>query len=204
MIIGLGYKARSGKDTAADYLCKEYDYSRAAFSFELKAFLYYFLGIVEEHLIHGDKSQKYPFWNNMSVREILQKVGTDALRNNFDKDIWVKLALNTVSDGIFQPIYNPTDKIVFTDLRFENEAKGIKDAGGILIRIDRHNVGLSGSEAMHESETELDSFSGWDYILDNNESLENFYEGIDTIMSELNIEKEKQPEILTQLPKGFA
>lgn len=193
MLIGLGYKARSGKDTVADYLEKEYSYYRHSFAFQLKALLWFLFGIDDELLISGDKNTYIPLWG-MTVREMLQKIGTDALRNNFDKDIWVKLAFKDILDGENQ---------VFTDVRFENEAKAIKEKGGILIRIDRDNEQLTGPTATHQSESELDEFSDWDYILVNNGTLQDLYDGIDTIMEDLGIPKNPKPEIFKHLKPGF-
>lgn len=56
---------------------------------------------------------------------------------------------------------------IITDVRFFNEAKAIKDRGGILIRVDRD----SDSKDSHVSENELITYKDWDYVIDNNYSL---------------------------------
>lgn len=189
MIIGLGYKARSGKDTVGDHLFK-YGFQQDSFANVLRKSILFTLEIAIQ--TPEQKNATYPMWGNRTGREILQQFGTDALRNNFDQDIWVKRALylpdpNPNGDAI--PKYAIFDRVVFTDMRFTNEAEEIKKLGGIVIRIDRDEKGLNGKEAMHQSETELDDYTEWDYILDNNGSLERLFEGVDTIMNELDIKK---------------
>lgn len=182
MIIGLGYKARSGKNTVADILKNKYGFLQRAFADHLKLSIHRSLYInpYEEDF----KTKRFPLWGNRTGREILQQFGTDAMRNGFDKDIWVKLALY---DEEFSPLYVDPVRVSFSDLRFENEATEIKKLGGILIRIDRDVAGLKGAEGNHASEVELDGFLEWDYILDNNGTLEDLEANIDVLMNDLGI-----------------
>lgn len=193
MIIGFGYKARSGKDTAADYIVENYDFSKHSFAFYLKALLWFLFGIEQDELINGDKTRFVPMWG-MTIREMLQKVGTDALRNNFDQDIWVKLTLGN---------YEGED-LVFSDVRFENEAARIKELGGLMIRIDRPGVSIEDSTAAHESENGLSHYMNWDYVITNDGTVEDLYKEIDLIMAQNNIPKKPQDPLLQNLPKGFA
>lgn len=91
----------------------------------------------------------------LTVREFLQKMGTDACRDNIHSNIWVNALMSD---------YTPEKKWIITDTRFPNEAKAIKDAGGIMIRINR---GVHDTTKMHISETALDDYE-YDYVIDNN------------------------------------
>lgn len=90
----------------------------------------------------------------ISVRDFLQKLGTDAIRNNLHENTWVNA---TLAD------YKSEDNWIITDTRFPNEAEAIKKAGGIVIRINRPGVQPINP---HPSETSLDDWS-FDEVINN-------------------------------------
>lgn len=101
----------------------------------------------------------------MSVREFLQRLGTDGLREGLHPNTWVN-ALMSDYIGMYDL---DTDRTVWpnwiiTDTRFPNEAQAIKDADGIVIRIDRPGVTAINA---HPSETGLDNWD-FDYRINNN------------------------------------
>lgn len=97
------------------------------------------------------KNSHIDWLNNMTVRELLQKFGT-AIRNEVCDDFWVKVCLK-----------NCTEDCIISDVRFESEAEGIRDIGGVIIRVNREGAGAGN----HISEIALDNYS-FDYIIDNN------------------------------------
>ena len=68
---------------------------------------------------------------------------------------------------------------IISDVRFRNEAQAIKDRGGILIRTIRE----SDYKSDHPSETSLDNWKEWDYVIDNNGSMEDLQEKVKTILN---------------------
>ncbi|NBW33880.1 MAG: hypothetical protein EBR30_02375 [Cytophagia bacterium] len=94
-----------------------------------------------------------PVYTRMSVRQFLQKLGTEAMRNGLHTDTWVNATFSN---------YNPaTDKWLITDTRFPNEAVAVKKRGGVLLRINRnHDTGS------HPSEIALDNYE-FDYVINN-------------------------------------
>ena len=79
-------------------------------------------------------------------------------------------------------------KWIITDVRFSNEAKAIKEKGGILIRINRPQYldnGLVIRKDEHLSETALDDYDGFDYVIENDGTVQDL---IDKVKS-LNIVK---------------
>ena len=185
MTIGLGYKARSGKNTVADYLIRHYRFKQASFAGPLREAIFQTIGI--RTITDEEKNKRHSFWNNMSGREILQKFGTDGLRAGFNPDIWVKLALYDKENHT--RLYMPDERVAFTDLRFENEADEIRNLGGKVIRIDRAVAGLEGEAGTHASENGLNDYPHWDYILDNNGNLQELYDNVDALMDDLGIGK---------------
>lgn len=94
----------------------------------------------------------------MTVREILQFVGTDLFRNQLDPDIWV--------ESVFRQPWAEDDIVIIADARFPNEADFALEHG-ILIGINRDTGIVSDG---HKSETALDDYSDYHYVVDNNSS----------------------------------
>ena len=101
----------------------------------------------------------------MTVRDFLQKLGTDALRIGLHENVWVNALM-----ADYQPLdFNPLTEAeimpnwVITDIRYENEAKAVKDKGGIIIRVDRPGVNPINN---HPSEVGLDNWN-FDYKIAN-------------------------------------
>lgn len=95
-------------------------------------------------------------WVEMTVREFLQKLGTDGLRTGLHTNVWVN-ALMADYEGLYDIDTDRTTypNWIITDTRFPNEAQAIKNAGGIVIRIDRPGVTAVNA---HPSETALDNW----------------------------------------------
>lgn len=94
----------------------------------------------------------------MTVREVLQYVGTEMFRSQMDPDLWVK--------SIFRRQYGPDDIVVVADCRFPNEADYAKK-NGLLVSVQR-STGLEGDQ--HASEIALDSYEGYHVVIENNGS----------------------------------
>jgi len=107
-----------------------------------------------------------------TYREMLQVIGTDCFRNLVNPNTWV---ISTLSD------YKEGDYWLISDVRFPNEVKGIKDKGGLIIRINR--PGMNGGS--HESEVALDDYNGFDYIIENDGTIEDLIIKVKNIMKEL-------------------
>lgn len=107
----------------------------------------------------------------MTVRQFLQELGTDALRNGLHPNTWVNALMadytpvsSVGTDDLPRSIsHNIYPNWIITDTRFPNEAEAIKKAGGIIIRIDRPGVRPTND---HVSETSLDDWN-FDYKIMN-------------------------------------
>ena len=88
-------------------------------------------------------------------RVFLQKLGTEGFRKLFGDDVWCKHLENRVIQKIKKHQAEESNVIVIVpDVRFNNEAKFIKDRGGLIIRVLRPGspLKLKGNEAFHASE----------------------------------------------------
>ena len=107
----------------------------------------------------------------MTVREILQFVGTELFRLQIDPDVWVK--------SVFRKQYRDDDIILVADCRFPNEASYSRERG-LLIKVER-NTPHSGDQ--HLSETALDNYNDYHYIVENNGSFSDLREQLRIILT---------------------
>ena len=108
--------------------------------------------------------------SQMTVREILQFVGTNLLRNQMDPDVWVK--------AVYRKRYREDDIVVVADCRFPNEAEFARERG-LLIGVQRE-TGLACDG--HASETALDRYTDYHYTIDNNGSFMDLHAHLDEIL----------------------
>jgi hypothetical protein len=119
--------------------------------------------------------------NRMTVREFLQKLGTDGLRMGLHDNVWLNALM---SDYNIQSLRsNKRTNWIITDTRFPNEAQAIKDKGGVIIRVDRPGVTAVNA---HPSETSLDNWD-FDYKIANVSDLEALAFTVQGILKELKL-----------------
>ena len=145
LVIGIGHKARQGKDTAARAIIKE------CAAQGLYAKQYGFCDALKAYCrVLGMREKDAP---------LLQTVGTNVFRH-LDPDIWIRILQDTLREQ--QP-----DVAVITDVRFPNEVEGIRALGGKVIKVVRVDENWQpwvspDRDPNHESEIALDSYKGWD------------------------------------------
>ncbi len=152
----------------------------------------------------------------LTPRYVLQFLGTEAGRQFYD-NTWVDITLRAAR-LILGPIYNhaaysqkhgvqmcgcwnddrhsthppgwknPLQGVVIPDVRFKNEIKAIREAGGKLVRIVRRGAGLQGAGAQHRSETEQTEIpdSEFDHIITNYDTLEWLRQLVERMMIRLS------------------
>jgi hypothetical protein len=169
MIIGLSGYAQSGKDTVANILVEKHGYRRIAFADPIRKLLYEMDPLVSKGYGEGvinyriqDLVDSYG-WDKVKVdfpevRRLLQELGVGA-RKLFGDTFWINEALYDVASD---------DKVVVSDVRFENEARWIQDFKGQIWRVKR-----MGTNAVNEhvSESDLDGYPV-DQIFVNNGTIE--------------------------------
>jgi dephospho-CoA kinase len=166
-IIGLTGYAQSGKDTLGKYLVEQKGFTRVSFADGVREALYNLNPTFGMYSYELRKIVDSYGWEkakeNSEVRELLQRMGTEVGRQMFGENVWIDLALKK-AQGL--------DKIVFTDVRFPNEAEAIRKLGGKIIRIEREGVNAINS---HISEKPI-SLELVDQIIHNDFYLEDFYQ----------------------------
>lgn len=202
-IIGICGFIGSGKDTAADYLVNFHEFRRDSFAATLKDAVAAVFGWDRE-LLEGRtkqarewREQVDTWWAErlsmpeLTPRLVLQLWGTEVCRKSFHDDIWIA--------SLEARLRNSKDNIVISDCRFPNEIKAIKNAGGKVIWVQRgelpswHIMAAKANAGDHYAAEKLKSLgvhaseTAWvgtdfDYILDNNGTVDDLYNRIATIV----------------------
>ena len=166
MLIGITGNKFSGKSTVAKMISEMLDYKVVSFADKLKDITCILGGCTREDLEDYDfKENKLvpdylrPYCLNAekpTFRAFLQHFGSEVMRGVND-NIWIDCTLS-----------NCGDNAIISDCRFPNEAKAIKERGGIIVKVVRDNVTTSDT---HQSETMIDSIDA-EYVLVNTKSIE--------------------------------
>lgn len=183
LLIGVTGVAQSGKTTLGKLIVERNGFQHHNFADTMRDFLCAVNPIIEEQVIQIDhETEKVEVsvirvkdivgeigWEGAKVeypevRQLMQRLGTEAGRNLFGENFWV--------DQLF--LRHSPNNLVITDVRFPNEAQAIKNRGGIIVRIKR-----DGYEPVngHISET---AYTDQDFILYNNGTPDELYKHFTT------------------------
>lgn len=108
----------------------------------------------------------------ITIRQFLQRLGTEAIRDNLHSNAWVNALLADYKD----------DNWIITDLRFPNEFAALKRKDAILIRVVRPGL----EHADHISETALDSYV-FDEEIVNDGTIDDLINKVKTMMERRNL-----------------
>jgi len=180
-VIGVGGHYRAGKDVIAGRLIRAHGFTRIAFADCLKR---------EVERIFGKTLRAYAstvygrggaemahklLWEIKDdvVRAMLQEHGTE-LRRAEDPEYWIKAWKREVLTA-------GKRLIVAADVRFENELDAVRSLGGWTILVRR--PGFEGDS--HVSEALAEQPPKWDFVLENDGSIEDLEAKTDDLMASL-------------------
>lgn len=181
-LVGLCGFAQSGKDTAASFLVDKFDWTRVAFADALRDVLYALNPVVPIH--EGAEAAERGWstldlstlvdsrgWDDVKtsfsyVRELLQRLGTEAGRQIIDENLWVGMGEDKIERA--------GGPVVVTDCRFPNEIALIRRRKGLLIWVERDGVGAVNGHASEHSVNKADC----DLVLTNNGTIDDLYESL--------------------------
>ena len=204
MIIGVCGFIGSGKDTAADYLVDAHQFCRESFANSLKDAVAQVFGwdrvLLEGRTIQSRewREQQDDWWTNrlgiaITPRWVLQHWGTEVCRQAFHDDIWIASLENKLR--------NSKDDVVISDCRFPNEIKSIKNAGGIVVCVERgirphwYDIAIQANkgstlainwlekEHIHASETAWVG-TEFDAVVDNNFTMDNLFSQLSNLVQD--------------------
>jgi hypothetical protein len=157
VVIALGHRSGVGKDTIGDYLVERHGFVRLAFADTIKrsAMERYRL---TEYEVFVDKDVPLTRLHGKTPRHYVQLTG-DILRKQPD------MLTTIIRDAVHILNRNGRD-VVITDMRMQSELKMLQndsDINEILWCVERKNVHhINSGDALHETETALANFHGWD------------------------------------------
>lgn len=146
---------------------------------------------IEFQSIDNEYAEKNPDWakkeSMRTYRWLLQVVGTEAMRSNVHKDIWInslfadykqleKEGVELVADGKTHTTYLESSvkfpNWIISDVRFLNESMSIKKRKGYVVKVIRPSIGANTSE--HASEVELMQIIP-DWVIKNDDTIQHLY-----------------------------
>ena len=174
-------KSQSGKDTFANLMREKLEAAGC------NCITMHFADLVKYY------AKQYYNWNEIKDdygRNLLQQLGTNKVRERFP-DYWAEIVgkfLAAVPDDF--------DCAFIPDARFENEIDGVKryNPQAIVIRMERFNEdgsayvnpALTEDQKLHPSETSLDDYTDWDYIVENH-NLQELKESARVVLADLDL-----------------
>ncbi len=169
-------KARHGKDTTALAIKKAYK--------DKKVINLAYGSYIKEY------AKKISDWDGneeTKPRELLQTLGTDVIRDKIDKDFFVKRLCDDIR--VYSYYF---DIITISDARFPNEIDTPKDLfeNVVTIKVVRDNFdsSLTKEELNHLTETALDDYDGFDFILKNDGTIADLEEKVLRLVKKVEYE----------------
>jgi hypothetical protein len=176
-LIGLLGRKMSGKDTVADYVVKKNNFKKVHIASHLKEGIKIFFSFSDEQLYGNKKDVMDKRWNK-TPRECLQYIGTDIFRKEINKflpnvkdNFWIDSVINSLNN----------ENTIIADVRFQNEVNIIKQKGGIIIKLTRDST----EKDTHLSEIGIDLIMNYDYLIKNDNCIDNLYKNINMIEKEI-------------------
>ena len=138
-LIGLAGFARTGKNSFSDFLIENIKENfEPRCHFKATSFAYAIRQELDSFLI--EKLNISAFTEDPKEKEIIRPLlvcwGTQIMREQVDKDYWIKAIEKTIEINRKNNICS-----IITDVRFENEVLWIKEKGGTSLFIEREGVG---------------------------------------------------------------
>jgi hypothetical protein len=203
MLIAFGGRRRSGKDTSAEYLIKNYSFKKKSFALPLREAVSYAFKTPIEYLLNEDvKDLRFKeaaeineaeinalahwFINRgfqvdmQAMSKIMRKKQIWSIREMLQfigTDVGRTLVDTDIWVKLFVQSISPLDNVVVTDCRFENERAIVKSLGGVLVRVNRPNL----EQDSHVSDNSLGDDSEYHYVINNDKSIHELHNQVKEI-----------------------
>ena len=178
-------KSASGKDTLASFMQDELEAKNS------RVLIIHFADLVKFY------AQEYFNWDgekDINGRALLQRIGTDMVRAQ-DPDYWVDTVARFVAA---MDVYHDFDVVLVPDARFPNEITRFKYyvPQAKTIRVIRYNPDgtlffnpvFTSVQHKHSSETALDDYKEFDYIVEHSDDdLNDLRESAHVILKDLEL-----------------
>lgn len=191
--IALCGKANTGKNTVAKLIsnevCKDKESSfTLAFADPIKRMIMTMFPWADSECLYGSSELRSNVIPNildkegkpLTYRQLLIDLGTHG--RAYDKNHWINVFDHTIN---FLPEDLSRRMLICTDIRFRNEFDYLKSKGFYITRIYRNSI----VTINHSTETNQDQIkdSEFNFVLDNNGSLEDLTKKVQEIVSQLKL-----------------
>lgn len=166
LLIGMAGKAGSGKDTVGNYLKSVQQFEGVAFADAIRDGMRAMFGFTDKHFAHPHKEEVLEQYGK-SPRQMMQTLGTEWGRQCVNENLWLIVAGEKV-----KKFHDSNTDVVITDVRFENEAKWVRENGGVIWHVFRPGLG---EVAAHTSESGVMFYPTHDVIIDNSGTIHDLH-----------------------------
>ena len=161
----------------AEMLCLNYGFKRISFALPMRDAIYTLHPWIGSNITVVDLVFEYG-WDvakaNPEVRRLLQVFGTEVGRELFGERFWIDQAFKRAEEY---------QRVVFSDVRFPNEAKAILQRSGDMWRVNRHNHLAVNA---HKSEHAMDNFM-FKHVLYNDGTIDELLSEVDALAKKLSL-----------------
>lgn len=165
-------KARHGKDTVASMI-RDFYADKKCINLSYGSYI-------------KDYAMKISDWDGSDEtkpRELLQHLGTEVIRNNIDENFFIKRLCDDIR--VYSYYF---DVITISDARFPDEIdiprKTFSDVCVMKVVRSNFDSPLSEEQLKHRTETALDGYSNFDYVIENDGSLDDLRDKVKVILDE--------------------
>ena len=169
-------KARHGKDTISEMsrnYYKDKDITNLSYGYYIKDYA--------KRISNWDGSEE------TKPRELLQQLGTNLIRKQIDEFLFINRMIEDIN--VFSYFY---DIITISDGRLKPEIDILKGSidNVVVIRVNRPNFdnGLTEEQKNHLTEIDLDDYNKYDYVIENDGTLEDLNKKVIEILEGENNE----------------
>lgn len=163
MRIGFSGKARSGKDTAVEFMLAKYGGHHLKFATPIYNLMY---ELQDRFSIPRHKCSP-----------LLQALGTDLVRTH-KPDHWIMEMKKAITKLEYK---HPGCNIFVSDIRFPNEVELLQALDFTVIRVERENRPETGRSNVHTSETALDDYKGFNAFIYNDSDITDYLSRVDIL-----------------------
>ena len=167
-IIILSGKARSGKDTSMQIIKKKYE------SLGKKVICLFYASYIKEY------AKRISDWDGndeTKPRTLLQVLGTDIIRNTIDNKFFINRTIEDIK--VYSKFF---DVIIIGDARFPEEIEDIKKvfSNVVSVHITRKDMNILSYPVIYQAQIQapreevfdLDNYKEYDYVINNDGSIE--------------------------------
>ena len=149
-LVGLTGKKYAGKSTFANHMEELAFFTPLSFASPIKKGAKAMFNYTNQQMNDPTLKEKVDPELGFSPRQAMQALGTEGVRNALGLDVWVRLAQREATK--FLDMNYPRNRVVFDDVRFDNEAQWIRKLGGLIIHIINPDEPKSYAADPHQSE----------------------------------------------------